>query len=141
MSRWTHIAGIFRIDGIRTSEPSELNKLDNFKKEIKEVLGPIIRFGDSAEIWNKGTKLPIGGPEGSLEYDILINHNEPSVAVAVVPVWGDFRDFEDFLEISDVENWFNSVCKKLWIRQAIVEIQDEWGENSKVLIYKDKEGE
>lgn len=133
MSRWTHVAGIFRVDYFRVGDPDELEVL---KKNIKEVLGPMVRWGDPSEVWEKGTKLPIGS-EGSLEYDILVNPIENSVAVFTIPVWGDLRDFGDWGDVKKVEDWFNEACSKLWIRQAILQVEDEWEENSKTLVYKD----
>lgn len=134
MSRWTHVAGIFRVDFLRMGEPGELEAL---KENIKEILGPIIRWGDDEEVWSKGTTLPMGS-EGSIEYNILINPHESSVALAVIPVWGDLRDFGTETQVNGIEEWFNSVCEQLWIRQAILEIQDEWDQNSKILVYKNE---
>lgn len=106
MSQWTHVAGIFRIDALIISEEVQ-------KETIEEIKGLIVNGDD--------TPLPCGS-EGSLKYEVIPNPSLNSLSAFTVPVWGDLRDYDGAEEI---KSWFESVCRNLWIRQAIIEIHVE----------------
>lgn len=127
MSIWTHVAAIIRIDAVKGVWGPQS------KDDIKRVLGPIARFNGPEEDWDACT-LPIGS-EGSLEYDIWENEDPCFMAAFTVSVFGDLRNYE---ETESIEEWFNSLCSKFMVRQAVCLAETE-GYEAKVFQYK-KEG-
>lgn len=114
MSQWTHVAGIFRVDALIINEEVQKETI----KEIKGLLGKIVDFGDDDD-WN--TLLPCGS-EGSLKYEVIPNPSLNSLSAFTIPVWGDLRDYDN---VDEIISWFEGVCRNLWIRQAIIEIDVE----------------
>ena len=89
MSRWTHVAAIFRIDSI-----GEIS--DN---EIIEQFGRTIDWGEMADFdyddsdeWVQQEFLPMGS-EGSLQMSIWHNPIKNEMASTTVSVFGDLRDY------------------------------------------------
>lgn len=123
MSVWTHINGNIRVDGIGglTDEP-----------DFGEILGKVTNYYDEETV---ETILPEGS-EGSLDYNVWKNPRKHDVFTYSVSIFGDLRDYED---VDYIERWFDEVCKKLWIRQASLQVEVEWGE--KVLLYWDDDKE
>ena len=117
MSTWTHVAGCIRVDCLSFETTKEKRK-----KTAREVI-KIVR-----------ENIP-SGSEGPLYTDIHINPYLSHLAAFVVTIWGDLRDYDN---IEEIENWFNSVCSQLWIRQAVLTIECENGQ-SKTITYKEKE--
>lgn len=124
MSTWTHVAAIFRIDAVKGFLGPQS------KDDIKMVLGPIARFNGLEEDWDACT-LPLGS-EGSLEYDIWENENHHMIDAFTVSVFGDLRDY---YETESIEEWFNSLCSKFMVRQAVCIAETE-GCEAKVFQYK-----
>jgi len=88
MSRWTHVAEIFRIDSI-----GEIS--DN---EIIEQFGRTIDWGEMADFdyddsdeWVQQEFLPMGS-EGSLQMSIWHNPIKNEMASTTVSVFGDLLD-------------------------------------------------
>lgn len=136
MSYWTHVCGCIRVDSLR------LNKEDNQKdnERIEEVLGKIIQFDDIEWDWNitkkYKTKLPMGS-EGSLKYSIM-NNPLYCIAAHVITIWGDLRDYgEEMEDIQYIEDWFNDVCSKFNIRQAVLTISGGCLDESKTITYNE----
>ena len=119
MSQWTHINASIRFDGIQGTEllPTE------------KELGKICRWGDKDDSHWENPDLPCGS-EGSLEYKIILNPDQNSLAAMVVVFYGDLRDYDDVDEIID---YFNKIVKNKSIRSGILEIDLEY-EN--ILIYQ-----
>ncbi|MBR1526567.1 MAG: hypothetical protein IJ640_07905 [Prevotella sp.] len=123
MSQWTHVCGCIRVDSIRMADE------ENEKANIRNILGRIVRFTDDDRL----TTLPLGS-EGSIEYAILTNPDKCCVAAYVIPIWGDLRDYDD---VQEIEDWFHDVCSKLFVRNAVLNIDVENG-IKKNIAYEEK---
>lgn len=76
------------------------------------------------------------GSEGSLDFRVIENPDKDSLAAYTVVVFGDLRDF-GVANIPEIEDWWNKVLEQCgMIRQAILQIQPEDGEE-KILKQKD----
>lgn len=133
MSYWTHVCGCIRIDSLRDSEEdTELGR-----KAIEDALGKMMPWSYEGDDWGL-TKLPMGS-EGSLEYSIISNPDVAILASYTVAIWGDLRDYgEKPADIRYIEEWFNGVCSKFWIRQAVLTIEGGCLENPKTITYNEK---
>ena len=123
MSIWTHIAGVIRVDCIRC-----ICKQPDFNKIFVR------------ELWDENTSglcnMPMGS-EGSLDFRVIENPDKDSLAAYTVVVFGDLRDF-GVANIPEIEDWWNRVLEQCgMIRQAILQIQPEDGEE-KILKQKDE---
>ena len=108
MSQWTHVSASIRFDGIMgIGLPTELD------------LGVICTFED----WNE-TDMPCGS-EGGIEYTVIKNKDENSMAAMVVVFYGDLRDYEDSKEIL---SYFEKITNGRMIRSGILEIEIEYQE-------------
>lgn len=105
MSRWAHINGSIRFDGIAMLGMSAPD------------LGKTVSFEDPQKKWNECT-VPMGS-EGSIQHYMWKNPSESSLAAYTAMFWGDLRDFTDEEEILD---YFKRVVKDQIIRSGIVEI-------------------
>lgn len=119
MSVWTHVAGIIRVDTIRGLTPTP-----DFEKIFIKSL-----FGDDTI-----SNMP-SGSEGSLDYRIIENPDEASIAAYTVVIFGDLRDYgADRTE--DIKDWWEHVLSEFdMIRQAVLQICPEDGEP--VILSKD----
>ena len=120
MSNWTHVAGVIRIDSFRFGD-------DEGEPNFDDVIGKELHFHDSSEQWDYAFKhkdeyLPLGS-EGSLQKSIWINPDKDNVASYTVTIFGDLRDHHS---PDDIIEWFKSVCAKVWVRNAIITVQNEW---------------
>ena len=114
MSVWTHVAGTIRVDCLRG-----LEKKPKFKK---------IFVKDTYNGKDKGKCNMPSGSEGSLDYYIIENPDECSIAAYTVVIHGDLRDFGKNKEEELIE-WWNKVLKKCKnIRQAVLQA---WFEDDK----------
>lgn len=127
MSQWTHVNGSIRIDSIRgllTNDDLPLNP--NTKDDIKKVLGPMATHNTSDAEWESST-MPKGS-EGGLRYSIYEEPDKSHMAAFVVSFWGDLRDFpgdSDYHPERTTQallHWFENICKRFSIRQAMMEI-------------------
>jgi len=118
MSQWTHVNASIRFDGFQgLGLPTE------------KELGKICKWEDEdTQHWEK-SKLPCGS-EGSIEYKIIKNTDESSIAAMVVVFYGDLRDYSNKLAILD---YFNTIINGNFIRSGILEIEIEF---DKVFVYK-----
>jgi hypothetical protein len=118
MSNWTHVAGVVRIDNIEHL-CGKLNFSNVFGKEC---------LWDSSELtWNDASNnpekyLPMGS-EGSLQMSVWENPDKHCASAYVVNIFGDLRDHDNPQEIID---WFKSRIQNLWIRQAVITVDNEW---------------
>ena len=129
MSRWVHVAAVFRIDALG-------------EQSFEDVFGKGITLPDlddpdydyKAEAFDERMAdqekhpedyMPCGS-EGSLQYTIVPNvkNSMPHYEVMVV---GNLRDFYD--DVSIVE-WFHRSCDRIkWLRQAVIHIKPTHGED------------
>jgi len=137
MSRWTHVTGMIRVDGLRISKELENIQME---KDIKKLLGEpknyeAIEWDDDG---NPNTKVPCGS-EGSLNYEIHLNTNFHQISAGYISIFGDLRDFGGRDDIMKIHDWFENACRGLLVRQAVVEISDEYRETPTIFHYNGKE--
>lgn len=127
MSNWTHVAAIFRVDSLCR----DYNFTEMFGKELN--------WYDSMDKWIEAEEhpeqfLPLGS-EGSLNMDVWENPDSSCLAAYTVSVFGDLRDHDS---IDEIINWFNEKCKGIWIRQAVITVENEmYGMLTKTYRYED----
>lgn len=126
MSRWTHVAALFRLDSFYKITDEEIKKI--FGKEVtwKQLVSYDERDNEKT--------LPMGS-EGTLEISIWHNPDEGCIASTSVSVFGDLRDYggED---IEELKEWFNECCNNEFrVRQAVIQIIDEYADKPLILQY------
>jgi len=107
MSKWSHINGSIRVDGLGGLIPKPLFG-DLFKT---------VEYDDPEEKWDE-CNVPCGR-EGSIQVNIWQNLDPSCMAQYTINVFGDLRDYSDVQEVSD---WFEKIVKKsgLMIRSAVL---------------------
>ena len=115
MSNWTHVAAIFRVDCF-----------SHENKDFTKIFGKELNYYDSYEKWDAAREhpehfLPFGS-EGSLQMSVWKNPNESCMAAFTISVFGDLRDHDS---IEEIIKWFDEKCSKLWIRQAVITVENE----------------
>lgn len=113
MSRWTHINGSIRVDSLRLLGDCQEPRFDKLFKTVTYE-----------DIGDQECNVPCGS-EGSIDVKVYTNKNESCIAAYVVSFFGDLRDFGGQEDIESVKKWFNNICSKLWVRQAVLQILDE----------------
>lgn len=130
MSVWTHVAAIFRIDSLYREEG----------KFFQDILGKELSYYDNREKWEEASKHPDrylpSGSEGSLNMSVWEDPNPSSIAVYTVSVFGDLCDHENPNEIFE---WFDRICKRFMIRQAVITV-DNTLKGTKTKTYDYEEG-
>lgn len=133
MSKWTHVSAVIRIDDFSFIS----HRKRNTSKTVEKIIGPMCLF----EKWNKHSKLPTGS-EGSIEYKVVQNKDESSLARFTVVFYGDLRDYDDLQEIkewfiklreeieaSDNEMIYRDAILKAWVESTdkplIIKLNDE----------------
>lgn len=111
MSQWTHVAATIRIDSIFRNGGYE---------QIQDALGKTLSWEDKID---SDTYYMPYGSEGSLKYIITENPDESSVSAFTVTIYGDLRDYDD---ADAIIKWFEEVCNKFFIRQAVITIDVEY---------------
>lgn len=130
MSVWTHVAAIFRVDGLKVGRDGP--KINGYvKPDWDKVTGKAIyecdwltdddyelqRLHRSWEEYEKDPELFMpAGSEGSLQRAVWVNPDRSCAARYVVTVFGDLRDYEDHEAIKE---WFEKVCERCYVRQAV----------------------
>jgi hypothetical protein len=138
MSVWTHVAAVFRIDGIKSEYSKASMFMGDTSRVWDKVIGRTIREphslmdADSYEVtreredWDAYRKEPMAfvptGSEGSLKRLVWVNKDRSSAARYTVTVFGDLRDYED---ADKIKEWFEAVCSKCYIRQAVCHCEVE----------------
>lgn len=126
MSQWTHVAAVFRLDSL--GPISDENIIECFGKTVSyEELHDYDEL-DSSKV------LPMGS-EGSLEMNIWHNPDHRDLASTTVSVFGDLRDFGGNEGLEKLKKWFDDCCKSFMVRQAIMQIIDEYANEPVVLQY------
>ena len=77
-------------------------------------------WDDAAD--NADKYLPMGS-DGSLQESIWINPDKHSMDSYTISIFGDLRDHDNVKEIID---WFKEKCKKLWVRNAVITVENEY---------------
>lgn len=133
MSKWTHVSGVIRIDDFSFIS----HRKRNTSKTVEKIIGPMCLF----EKWNNDSKLPTGS-EGSIEYKVIQDKDESSLARFTVVFYGDLRDYDDLQEIkewfiklreeieaSDNEMIYRDAILKAWVESTdkplIIKLNDE----------------
>lgn len=116
MSVWSHVAMVFRIDGVKGLQE---------EPDFEKVFGQTLLYNDPISKWhdarnNPSSYLPLGS-EGSLEMSVWENPDTSCVASYTVTIFGDLRDHE---QPEELITWFREKCSKLWIRQAVITIDN-----------------
>ena len=129
MSRWTHVAAIFRLDSMGTIDD----------EKIREIFGKEIKYDEIYEYYESDSDkliktLPMGS-EGTLIMSIWHNPNKNSLASTTVSVFGDLRDYGGD-DVEEIKKWFIDCCKQCLTRQAIIQIDDEGVKDSIIIEYK-----
>jgi len=119
MSNWTHVAGIIRVDAIRDVLDAKIN--------FDEIIGKECRWNSPSEIWddieaNPDKYLPMGS-EGSLQMSVWENPDRNCMASYTISIFGDLRDHHS---TSDIIEWFKKKCELLWVRNAVITVENEW---------------
>ena len=130
MSVWTHVAAVFRIDGVK--EEYRGCKFNGSPViDWDKITGRAIYDGDwcsdddyeqqrMRSDWEAYRKHPDRfmptGSEGSLQRLLWVNPDAYRAARYTVTVFGDLRDYEDHEAIHE---WFDGVCERCYIRQAV----------------------
>lgn len=121
MSRWTHVSGIIRVDGITGIKEPDFGEL--FK----------VAYLDQPESFDD-CNMPMTY-EGSLQYHVEVNPDPKALAKYVISIWGDLIDYGNEKQINEIEIWFRLIIKKLnLIRMAHLEITEDKNENNRLLV-------
>ena len=130
MSVWTHVAAVFRIVGLRvgtdgpringyvTPEWDEVTKKAIYECDwLTEDSYERRRMRDDWDEYREHPErfMPTGS-EGSLQRLVWVNPDRHSAARWVVTVFGDLRDYDD---PEAIHKWFDEVCGRCYIRQAV----------------------
>jgi hypothetical protein len=122
MSRWTHVAGVIRVDSIPGVIPDP-----EFSKIFKTF------NYHNAETMRNSCNVPYGS-EGSLQVSVYTNPATVGVPRFIVTIWGDLRDFGDDNDMVLMKKWWKKTLKQFpMIRQAVLKVDDEHEENSFIL--------
>lgn len=118
MSVWTHVAGIIRVDGIRRDDTDEI--------DFDAIIGKQCLWESPKEVWedaeaNPDKYLPMGS-EGSLQKSVWENPNKNCLDQYTISIFGDLRDH---YSTSDIIEWFKGKCKLLWVRNAVITVENE----------------
>lgn len=136
MSNRTHVAAVFRVDGIPSSMPEPgfeeafgkvvpdyERSLDKKVRETEEYKAAELANGNAwAEYDEHPERFVPTGSEGSLQTSVRRNPRKSCAAACTATVFGDLRDHDS---IEEIEERFRKCCSKAWIRQAVVDIDDE----------------
>ena len=125
MSQWTHVNSSFRLDS--------MEEIDDDK--IYDVFGRHVGYDDLCDFDGEYKTTPMGS-EGSLEINIYHNPEDSHLASTQVSVFGDLRDFGGKWGIEKLKQWFDECCTKFTVRQAIIQISDEYENDDIIYTYK-----
>lgn len=124
MSRWTHIAGVVRIDSIGMLNPERAQWFQTLPERLQDGLP--------------------SGSEGPLVYSVLRDpaHGiETSLSQGQVYIWGDLRDFGGVDDSFTIVEWLDKHLTgnktEMWFpRMGVVVVEDEGEEGSVVLQFE-----
>ena len=121
MSQWTHVAAIFRLDSFGKISDESIYKA--FGKEV--TWDDLYNYDESDD-----TKtLPMG-----IKMSIWHNSDEGCMASTTVSVFGDLRNYGGS-DIDKLKEWFNECCEQFIVRQAVMQVIDEYTKEPLVVQY------
>gem|GEM_PF-2960052 len=129
MSTWTHIAGTVRINSI-----SEID--GDIMQKIKDYLGEVVDFNSPEEVWDKST-MPQGS-EGGIKYILSEDPRQVSFCADLRDYPSD-SDYHSERTVEAIITWFEEFLKNFWIRQAVIQINVEYGDEVILFTYSDAE--
>ena len=112
MSQWTHVSGIFRIDGMPklVQYPSEYFKdifgTPSTNPWLKHAQGNYKFPLEEDSEYEQGKDIP-GGSEGTIQYEVI--HAGEGMVWKTVAVWGDLRDFDTENATKLIDVWFHKI--------------------------------
>ena len=125
MSNWTSVAGIVRIDAVRSEEET----VEEATRMFENYFGKELRYHSEDELWYEADEhpqkfLPFGS-EGSLTMSVWVNPNLDSITSYTVSIFGDLRDHDDPDAIID---WFKGKCQNsdISIRNAVIVAENSY---------------
>jgi len=124
MSQWTHVNASIRFDGLENQLPTE------------ETFGKVCRPDDKNHAHWYSPDLPCG-TEGSIDYSIIMNPRQTSIAYMIVVFFGDLRDYKD---VDEVLEYFRKITRGSMVRSGVLEINVE-SRHKQVYSYETKIGE
>ena len=74
------------------------------------------------------------GSESTLKMSIWHNPDSSYMASTTVSVFGDLRDYGGS-DIEKLKEWFNECCSKFMVRQAIMQVIDDYVNEPLVMQY------
>lgn len=125
MSQWTHVNASFRLDSFGTITD----------EEIYDIFGRHVGYDDLYDYDGEYKSTPMGS-EGSLEISIWHNPEGNHISATQVSVFGDLRDFGGESDIAELKEWFDDCCSRFFIRQAVIQIRDEYEKDERIYTYK-----
>src|SRR4030067_305874 len=140
MSRWSHVAGVIRIDAL----PLHSNCDVEWVAEVEKNLGKIVLFNSPRRLWDLPIteKTPMGS-EGGIQYTINLTGNKNSLTRGTITIFADLRDFGSLKDTKTIVSWLNNAFEKIkscYIRQAIIQVEDEGKEGNGFIIWDDDKG-
>lgn len=114
MSVWSHVAMVFRIDSLMCLGEDEL--------DFEKIFGQSYSIYDEEDVYDESKPLLPMGSEGSLKMSVWTNPDPSSAASYTVTIFGDLRDHED---VDGLIEWFETKCKSMWIRQAVITVDND----------------
>ena len=125
MSQWTHVAAIFRLDSFGKISDESIYKA--FGKEV--TWDDLYNYDESDD-----TKTLPMGSEGTLKMSIWHNSDEGCMASTTVSVFGDLRNYGGS-DIDELKEWFTECCEQFIVRQAVMQVIDEYTKEPLVVQY------
>lgn len=124
MSNWTSVAGIVRIDAIRSEEET----VEEATRMFENYFGKELRYHSEDELWYEADEHPENflpfGSEGSLTMSVWVNPDLDSITSYTVSIFGDLRDHDDPDAIIE---WFKGKCKSeyIYVRNACITVEND----------------
>ena len=120
MSKWTHVIGAIRYDGISIKKNDAL-----FEKLYGKIRHEDIGYGVTI---HRSDEVP-SGSEGCLTYTVVYSPDNNSISYADVLIEGDLRDYE-VSDWGEIEEWFHKITHPpketaIWVRQGVLLMEDD----------------
>jgi hypothetical protein len=121
MSQWTHVAGMIRVDAMRSVIPARVT-------DVEDVIGYSYYYDWDSDDLHKvenastGPSVPIGS-EGPIQYSVNVNPHLPSLAAYDVAVWGDLRDFGEE-SVGQIGDWLARIVTDVKASQRLLSLRD-----------------
>ena len=123
MSCWTQVVAVFRCGGTIIG--------DEYGADWERALGKFVAWESPSEVWDERCEHPElftpTGREGGIEWRVIDDSREFDYVADQYKVvaFGSLRDFSD---LDEVGRWFSKCCGNLFVRQAVLEAYNDFGE-------------